>query len=53
MNETASWVVREKASKVVLFETFNASTVAKLNTQKYEALPIHDYLIEVNQVAKG
>lgn len=31
-----------------MFETFQKSLVDKLNTAKYEAVPIEDYLIEFN-----
>jgi len=43
-----SWVIREKATGRVLFETFEAKTVAALNTEKYEAVPILKYLQEVS-----
>ncbi|UWI83497.1 hypothetical protein [Ralstonia phage BHDT_So9] len=46
--QTASWVIREKESKRVLFETFSRSTVEHLNTAKYEAVPILAYLQEFN-----
>ncbi|MFX3574156.1 hypothetical protein [Ralstonia mannitolilytica] len=46
--ETASWVIREKESKRVLFETFNRATAERLNTAKYEAVPILAYLQEFN-----
>ncbi|WP_193749428.1 hypothetical protein [Ralstonia mannitolilytica] len=46
--ETASWVIREKESKRVLFETFSRATVERLNTTKYEAVPILAYLQEFN-----
>jgi len=44
----ASWVIREKATKRVLFETFDYAKVAALNTEKYEAIPIRQYLAELN-----
>lgn len=45
---TASWVVREKASGAVLFETFNPRLVAALKP-KYEAVPILAYLGALNR----
>lgn len=45
---TASWVIRRKDTKAVLFETWLPKLVANLNTDKYEAIPILDYLIELN-----
>lgn len=44
-----SWVIREKATGKVLFETFDQRKVAALNTAKYEAVPIGQYLGELNQ----
>lgn len=52
LSRTASWVIREKVSKGVLFETFNPMIVERLNTQKYEAVPILQYLQEFNSEAK-
>lgn len=48
---TASWVVREKATGKVLFETFDQKKVNALNTTKYEAVPIHEYLASLNRRA--
>ena len=50
--KTASWVIRNKTTGEVLFETFNAKVVAALNTLKYEALPIGQYLASLNGGAK-
>lgn len=47
--KTASWVLRDKATKQVVCETFDARKVAALNTDKYEAVPILDYLQELNR----
>jgi capsid portal protein len=46
--ETASWVIRNKVTEEVIFETFNQKIVDKLNTDKYEAVPILDYLVSLN-----
>lgn len=46
---TASWILRDKATKAVICETFDPNKVAALNTAKYEAVPILDYLVELNQ----
>lgn len=45
---TASWVVRNKHTKFVIFETFNENTVKALNTKQYEAVPIGEYLASLN-----
>jgi len=46
---TASWIIRNKETKAVVCETFNAKAVAALNTAKYEAVPILTYLAELNR----
>jgi hypothetical protein len=52
LNRTASWVIRDKATKTPVMETFNPATVDRLNTDKYEAVPIGQYLGEINGKAK-
>jgi hypothetical protein len=42
-------VVRNKRTREVLFETFNPKLVAALNTEKYEAVPILEYLVAFNR----
>jgi hypothetical protein len=46
--KTASWVIREKATGRVLFETFSRKIVAAINTARYEAVPILQYLVSIN-----
>ncbi len=48
LSRTASWVIRDKATKQVVMETFDRKHVEHLNTKKYEAVPIGDYLGEIN-----
>ena len=45
---TASWVIRNKHTGKVLAETFSVKTVDALNTAKYEAVPIYQYLASLN-----
>lgn len=45
---TQSWVVREKDSGKVLFETFDKRKVDALNTKRYEAVPILEHLASLN-----
>lgn len=45
---TASWIIRNKETKEVLFETFNPTVPQKLNAEKYEAVPILEYLQSLN-----
>ena len=49
---TASWVIREKGTEKVLFETFDHTKVNALNTEKYEAVPILDHLVGINNALK-
>ena len=51
--ETASWVIRDKTTKKGVFETFNPELVAKVNTARYEAVPILQYLQELNLEIKN
>lgn len=46
---TASWVVRNKATGEVILETYNPKLVAALNAEKYEAVPILQYLQSLNR----
>ncbi|MBB5546530.1 hypothetical protein [Paraburkholderia fungorum] len=50
---TASWVIREKGNKHVICETFDKRLVERLNTAKYEAVPILEYLGEFNASARN
>lgn len=49
LSRTASWVIREKETGRVIFETYNCRVVTFLNTVKYEAVPILAYLQELNR----
>ena len=51
--KTASWVLRNKTTKEVICETFDSRKVELLNTEKYEAVPILEYLVEFNRSVKG
>lgn len=49
LSRTSSWVLRHKASGRVVMETFDPAKVAALNTVTYEAVPILQYLGELNR----
>lgn len=51
--KTASWVIMEKDTGKVLFETFDKKKAKYLNTEKYEAVPILQYLVELNRKIKA
>ena len=44
-----SWILRNKATKEVIAETFDPKKVKYLNTDKYEAVPILEYLQSLNR----
>lgn len=46
--QSASWVIRERATKRVICETFNARVIGHLKAE-YEAVPIIAYLGELNR----
>lgn len=46
--KTASWIIREKATGAVVMETFNEKVIEKINAEKYEAVPILEYLASIN-----
>ena len=48
LNRTASWVIRERATGLVILETFSPAVVRHLKPQ-YEAVPILEYLQSLNR----
>ena len=48
----ASWIIRRKSDKAVVCETFNKKLTEKINKYLYEAVPIIDYLAEINKQIK-
>lgn len=47
--ETQSWVIREKTTGNVVMETYDRAILDTLNTEKYEAVPILEYLASLNR----
>lgn len=45
---SSSWVIKSRETGVVVFETFDRLKVAALDIEKYEAIPIEDYLPNLN-----
>lgn len=45
----ASWVIKNKATGEVVMETFDQAKVDALNTEKYVAVPIKEYLASLNR----
>lgn len=50
---TASWVIVDKATGRAVFETFNRSTVDKINTASYRVVPILEWLQSLNHRQQG
>jgi hypothetical protein len=48
LNRTASGVIRERATGLVIMETFSSVVVRHLKAQ-YEAVPILEYLQSLNR----
>ncbi len=48
LQRNASWVIQNKETGEVLFETFDPAKVEALNTEKYVATPIQEYLGSLN-----
>lgn len=46
--KTASWVVVSKETGEAVLETFDPRIQDVLNTEKYDAVPILDYLASLN-----
>lgn len=49
LTRTASWVIKEKGTGRIITETFDRRKVDRLNTDKYEAVPIGEHLASLNR----
>jgi hypothetical protein len=49
LTRTASWVIVNKETGTAIMETFNKSTADAVNTVKYKAVPILEYLQGLNR----
>jgi hypothetical protein len=49
MVKEKSWVIVEKATGKAIFETFNEKVARVINTEKYRAVPIKEYLTSLNK----
>jgi hypothetical protein len=47
--KTASWVVVETETGRAVLETFNPKVAAAVNTAKYRAIPVLEYLQSLNR----
>ena len=51
--KTASWIIVNKATKQAIFETFNLNTAKAINMCLYEAVPVLQYLQNLNSTLKA
>lgn len=49
LSRTASWVIVDKVTGKAMLEVWQASVAAKVNTDKYRAVPILEYLQSLNR----
>lgn len=47
--KSASWVVVRRDTGEVILETFNPGIASAINTGRYEAVPILQWLVRINQ----
>ena len=45
----ASWVAVSKTTSDAVFETFSIDTANAINLEKYEVVPVYDYLVVHNK----
>ena len=45
---SASWIIRDRASGNPVMEVFNRNVADAVNLEKYEVVPILDYLVSIN-----
>ncbi len=53
LKKDSSWIIKNKKTGEILFETFDKDKVDNLNTNKYEAIPAIKYLQGINTDIKG
>jgi hypothetical protein len=49
----ASWVIVDKITNKAIFETFSESIASKINVEKYQAVPVLEYLQNLNKQIRG
>lgn len=48
--KTASWVIIRISDNEAVLETFNPKVIAAMNTERYKAVPILEYLGSLNKI---
>jgi hypothetical protein len=49
----ASWVIVKRGTNEAVVEIFDERILSLINHEKYEIIPIHDYLTYINKSFKG
>lgn len=49
----ASYVIIKKGTLEAVFETYNKKLLKHINTKKYKAIPIYEYLTKLNENIKN
>ena len=52
LTKTASWVIVSKQSGKAVLETFDSSLIDCINQKLYKAIPILEYLQNLNKILK-
>ena len=53
LSSTASWVIVNKLTNQAVIEMYDFNLVKKINTMKYKAVPILEYLQTFNSEVKA
>lgn len=54
MTESASWVIVDRATGKAVFETFSKRIATAINLERYDVVPILQYLQDINrQIREG
>lgn len=53
LETTASWVIVSFATGQAVLETYSEAVAQAINTDKYKAVPIYDWLASINQQLRG
>lgn len=53
LNRTASWVICERDTGRTVYETYSPELVARINRERYIAVPVLEYLQSLNRQIMG
>lgn len=53
LQTTYSWVIVRIATSQAALETYSEAVAQAINTEKYKAVPIYDWLASINQQLRG